>query len=268
MMLTHRLYAKLYLMICLMVIFLVTGCGKAQSPAVPPVQPVEINVSAAMGLKDALGEIQKKYEADHPVKIVFNLASSGALQTQIEQGAPTDLFISAASKQIDELQKKNLIIPATRKNLVGDRLVLIVPKDSRLDLHSFQDLTNASVTRFGMGVPETVPAGEYAKQVLGKLQVWETVKEKAVMPKDIHSVLTYVETGNVEAGIVFSTVAAASDKVKVAAIAPLNSHEPIIFPGAVVSSAKHPKEAEAFLQYLTSSDGMAVFTNYGFQGMQ
>ncbi|MCC5467195.1 molybdate ABC transporter substrate-binding protein [Pelosinus baikalensis] len=262
----NRLYTKLCLLVCTMM--LLSGCGKTEAPAPPPDQLVEINISAAMGLKDALEEIQKKYEADHPVKIVFNLASSGALKTLIEQGAPTDLFISAASKQMDELQKKNLIIPATRKNLVGNQLVLIVPETSQLELHSFQDLTNASVTRFGMGVPETVPAGEYAKQVLEKLQVWETVKEKAVMPKDIHSVLTYVETRNVEAGIVFSTVAAASDKVKVAAIAPANSHEPIIFLGAVVSSAKHPKEAEAFLQYLTSSDGMAVFTKYGFQGMQ
>ncbi|EIW20028.1 MULTISPECIES: molybdate ABC transporter substrate-binding protein [Pelosinus] len=264
----YRLHAIVCLIVCFMVLSFVAGCGNVQPAAVPSVQPAEINVSAAMGLKDALGEIQKKYEADHSVKIVFNLASSGALQTQIEQGAPADLFISAASKQMDELQKKNLIIPATRKNLVGNQLVLIVPKTSQLELHSFQDLTNASVTRFGMGVPETVPAGEYAKQVLEKLQVWETVREKAVMPKDIHSVLTYVETGNVEAGIVFSTVAAASDKVKVAAIAPANTHEPIIFLGAVVSSAKHPKEAEAFLQYLTSSDGMAVFTKYGFQEMQ
>ncbi|AJQ26383.1 molybdate ABC transporter substrate-binding protein [Pelosinus fermentans] len=262
----NRLYTKLCLLVCTMMVL--SGCGKTEAPKPPKDQLVEINISAAMGLKDALGEIQKKYEADHPVKIVFNLASSGALKTQIEQGAPTDLFISAASKQMDELQKKNLIIPATRKNLVGNQLVLIVPETSQLELHSFQDLANVSVTRFGMGVPETVPAGEYAKQVLEKLQVWETVKEKAVMPKDIHSVLTYVETRNVEAGIVFSTVAAASDKVKVAAIAPANSHEPIIFLGAVVSSAKHPKEAEAFLQYLTSSDGMAVFTKYGFQGMQ
>ncbi len=265
-MLMNRLYIKLCLLVCTMV--LLTGCGKTEAPASSPAQMVEINVSAAMGLKDALGEVKKKYEADHPVKIVYNLASSGALQSQIEQGAPTDVFISAANKQMDELQKKNLIIPATRNNLVGDQLVLIMPKASQLELHSFSDLANATVTRFGMGVPETVPAGEYAKQVLEKLQVWETVKEKAVLPKDIHSVLAYVETGNVEAGIVFSTVAAASDKVKVVAVAPQNSHEPIIFLGAVVSSAKHPKEAEAFLHYLTSPDGKTVFTKYGFQPIQ
>jgi molybdate transport system substrate-binding protein len=264
----NRLYAKLYFVVCAMVILSITGCGKAEPTPAPPAQLVEINVSAAMGLKDALLEIQKKYETDHPIKIVYNLASSGALQTQIEQGASTGLFISAANKQMDELQKKNLIIPATRKNLVGDRLVLIVPKVSQLDLHSFQDLTNANVTRFGMGVPDIVPAGEYAKQVLEKLQVWETVKEKAVLTKDIHTVLTYVETGNVEAGIVFSTVAVASDKVKVAAIAPSNTHEPITFLGAVVSGTKHPKETEAFLQYLMSSDGMAVLNKYGFQAIQ
>lgn len=263
-----RLNIKLCFLVCtMMFVLIITGCGKTEAPMSPPAQTIEINISAAMGLKDALMEIQKKYEEDHPVKIVYNLASSGALQSQIEQGAPADVFISAAKKQMDELQKKNLIIPATRKNLAGDQLVLIVPKASQLELHSFADLANAAVTRVGMGVPETVPAGEYAKQVLEKLQVWQIVKEKAVMPKDIHSVLTYVETGNVEAGIVFSTVAAASDKIKVAAIAPANTHEPIIFLGAVVSSTKHPKEAEAFLQYLTGSEGMAVFAKFGLQGI-
>jgi len=264
----NGLYIKTCLAVCAMTFLVVTGCGKMQPVATPPAQLVEINVSAAMGLKDALLEIEKKYEADHPVKIIYNLASSGALQTQIEQGASTDLFISAANKQMDELQKKNLIIPATRKNLVGDQLVLIVPKASQLELQSFQDLTNPNVTRFGMGVPDTVPAGEYAKQVLEKLQVWNTVQEKAVMAKDIHTVLTYVETGNVEAGIVFSTVAAASDKVKVVAIAPPNTHEPITFLGAVVSDTKHPKETEEFLQYLTSPDGIAVLNKYGFQAIQ
>lgn len=261
------LYTKLSLIICTMIVLSVTGCGKMQTTAPPPSQLVEINVSAALGLKDALLEIQKKYEADHPIKIVYNLASSGALKTQIEQGAPTDLFISAANKQMDELQKKNLIIPTIRKNLVGNQLVLIVPKASELNLQSFQDLSKGNVTRFGMGVPDTVPAGEYAKQVFEKLEVWKTVQEKAVMAKDIQTVLTYVETGNVEAGIVFSTVAAASDKVKIVAIAPAGTHEPITFLGAVISGSKHPKEAEAFLQYLTSSDGMAVLNKYGFKGI-
>ncbi|MBP2626835.1 MAG: molybdenum transporter, periplasmic molybdate-binding protein [Firmicutes bacterium] len=264
----NGLYAKMCLVVSAMTFLFITGCGKMQPVVAPQSQLVEINVSAAMGLKDALLEIQQKYEADHPIKIVYNLASSGALQTQIEQGASTDLFISAANKQMDALQKKNLIIPATRKNLVGNQLVLIVPKASKLELQSFQDLTNSNVTRFGMGMPDTVPAGEYAKQVLEKLQVWETVQEKAVMTKDIHTVLTYVETGNVEAGIVFSTVAAASDKVKVVAIAPENTHEPITFLGAVICGTKHPKEAEGFLQYLTSSDGMAVLNKYGFQAIQ
>lgn len=261
-------YTKLCLGVYAIVLLAVMGCGKMQPTAAPPAQLVEINVSAAMGLKGALLEIQKKYETDHPVKIIYNLASSGALKAQIEQGAYTDLFISAANKQMDELQKKNLVISATRTNLVGDQLVLIVPKASQLELESFQDLTHPNVTRFGMGVPETVPAGQYAKQVLEKLQVWETVQDKAVMTKDIHTVLTYVETGNVEAGIVFSTVAVASDKVKVVAKAPVNTHEPILFLGAVVSNTKHPKEAELFLQYLTSADGIAVFNKYGFQTIQ
>ncbi len=264
----NRLYAKICVVICGILTLVVIGCSKEQPTTARPSQLIEINVSAAMGLKDVLLEIQKKYEEDHSVKIVYNLASSGALQKQIEQGASADLFISAANKQMNELEKKNLIISTTRKNLVGNQLVLIVPKSSTLELHDFRDLTLSKITRFGMGVPESVPAGEYGKQVLEKLQVWETAKEKAVMTKDIQTVLTYVESGNVEAGIVFSAVAAASDKVKVVATAPPNTHEQIVFLGAVVSGAKHPKEAEEFLKYVKSADGMAVFTKYGFQNIE
>jgi molybdate transport system substrate-binding protein len=265
------LYTKTWLVAGLAAFLVLTGgCGKTQTTNVtsPQSPPIELNVSAAMGLKDALQEIQKTYEANHNVKIVYNLASSGALQTQIEQGAPADVFISAAVKQMDELQKKNLLIADTRKNLVGDQLVLIVPKTSQLSVQSFQDLTKPEVKRVAMGVPETVPAGEYAKQVLEKLQVWEMVRDKVVQTKDVHTVLTYVETENVEAGIVFSTVAVTSAKINIAAIAPPGTHQPIIFLGAVLNSTKHQNDAAEFLQYLASPEGIAVFNKYGFKAIQ
>ena len=247
-------------------VILGSGCLGPVATKVPSAaETLEINVSAALGLKEALLDIQKNYEAAHPnVKIVYNLAAAGALQAQIEQGAPADVFISAAVKQMDELQKKNLIKTETRKNLVGNQLVLVVPQGSTLKLKDFKDLAQPVVQHFGLGAPETVPAGVYGIEVLKSLGVWDAVKAKAVLGKDVRTLLVYAETGNAEASIVFSTVAATSNKVKVVAAAPPGSHSPIIFPGAVLANSKQLKAAEAFLNYLSSPEGMKVFEKYGF----
>ncbi|MDR3593126.1 MAG: molybdate ABC transporter substrate-binding protein [Negativicutes bacterium] len=250
------------------VILLLAGCGAPQSQA-PPQQKAELNVSAAHALKEALTEIQKDYEAKNPgVKLIFNFGASGVLQSQIEQGAPADIFISAAAKQMNDLQQKDLITTATRRNLFGDELVLIVPGNSALGLTSFKDLTKGEVKKFGMGIPETVPAGQYGIEVMKALGLWDDVKDKAVQAKDIGTVLTYVETENVEAGIVFSTVAASSSKVRIVATAPAGTHQPIVFPGAVVAASKQPKAAGDFLDYLAGADGMKVFQKYGFKPVQ
>lgn len=226
-------------------------------------EPMEINISAALGLKDVLTDIQKEYEAANPnVKLVFNFGPAGVLQKQLEQGVAADLFISASPKQVNELQSKNLVVPTTRKILVSDKLVLVVPKSSQLAIENFQDLIK--VTRFGMGEPGTVPAGQYAMEFLKNIGIWESVKDKAVQAKDVRTIITYVESGNTDAGIAFSTVAALSDKVKVIAVAPDGSHAPVTFPAVIMASSKHPKETEAFLAYLCSSQSEAVFTKYGF----
>jgi molybdate transport system substrate-binding protein len=227
---------------------------------------IELNVSAALGLKEALLDIKQDYERNHPtVKIIYNLAAAGVLQSQIEQGAQADIFISAANKQVDNLEKKDLVDTNTRKNLVSNQLVLIVPKGSSLGLTDFNDLTKISITNYGLGEPETVPAGQYGMEVLKYLGIWEEVKSKAVLTKDVRAILSYVETGNVDAGIVFSTVAATSNKVTIIATAPKNSHEPIVFPGVLLTNSKHHEVAQDFLNYLTSPAAMKVFQKYGFQ---
>lgn len=252
------------------ILLLTSAClnnKQANLPSQPSASiPIELNISAALGLKEALLDIQKEYEQSHPnVKIVYNLAAAGVLQSQIEQGAPADIFISAANKQVNDLAKKNLIDAATRKNLVSNKLVLIVPKNSSLGLSSFKDLANSSVTHYGIGEPETVPAGQYGREVLQQLGIWDKVKDKAVLAKDVRTILSYVETGNADAGMVFSTVAATSDKVKIAATAPEGSHEPIVFPGVVLANSKQHEAAQEFLKYLGSLSGMQVFQKYGFQ---
>jgi len=234
----------------------------AQTP-VKLTEPIEINISAALGLKDALQDIQKEYEASNPnVKLVFNLGPAGVLQKQLEQGVPADMFISASPKQLNELQNKNLVVPTTRKVLVSDKLVLVVPKNSQLAIESFQDLTK--VARFGMGEPGTVPAGQYAIETLKSIGIWEAVKDKAVQAKDVRTVIAHVETENVDAGIAFSTVATLSDKVKVVAVASDEWHMPVMFPAVIMANSKHPQETGAFLTYLCSEQSAAVFKKYGF----
>ena len=226
---------------------------------------VELNISAAASLKDALLDIQKNYGLKQPnIKINLNFGSSGALQTQIEQGAPADLFISAAVKQMDALEKENLIVKKTRRDILFNKLTLIVPKDSVLNLKDFKDLSREDVKKIGVGAPESVPAGQYAQQVFKNLNIGDTLQGKLVLGTDVRAVLTYVETGNVDAGIVYRTDALISDKIKIVATAPAGSHDPIVYPAAILTHAAQPKVATKFLAYLISPAGKAVFEKYGF----
>ena len=247
----------------------VAGCGGATQQPAPKAteapKPVELNISAAASMKDALAEIQANYQKKAPqVKLIVNLGASGSLQKQIEQGAPADIFISAAPKQMNELETKNLVNKATRKNLLENKLVLIVPKDSTLKISKLEDLQNDAVKQISIGETKVVPAGQYAEQALKKLGVWEKVQGKIVFAKDVRTVLTYVDTGNVDAGLVYKTDAASSKKVKILATAPDGSHAPIIYPAAVLTGAKNQKAAEEFLAYLAGPEGKTVFEKYGF----
>lgn len=251
---------KIWLIMMFILCIPFAGCGqKATSP------PAEITISAAASLKDVLLEIQKNYQIKYPtVKINYNLGASGALQKQIEEGAPIDIFISAASKQMDDLEKKNLIKKDSRKNIVKNQLVLIVPKDSTLTISNFQDLRKDTIHKFAMGAPESVPAGQYTQQVLEKLKLSDEVMAKAVLAKDVRTVLTYVETGNVEAGTVYKTDALISTKVKITATAPTDSHDPIVYPMAILAASKQSSVAQDFATYLAGPEAGAVFEKYGF----
>jgi molybdate transport system substrate-binding protein len=228
-------------------------------------KPVELSVSAAASLKDVLLDIQKSYEQkESKIKIVYNFGSSGALQAQIEQGVPCDLFISAALKQADDLERKGLFRKGTRKNLLMNQLVLIVPLDAKSDIQSFVDLASDNARKIGIGEPASVPAGQYALEVFKYLGIWERIQGKTVLGTNVRTVLTYVETGNVDAGVVYKTDALISDKVKVVAVAGPETHQPIIYPAAVLSGADHPKEATKFLAYLSGKEARSIFEKYGF----
>ena len=240
----------------------VFGTGFAARPAL---RQANLTISAAISMKDSLDEIQRDFTAANPsVTVACNYGASGTLQRQIEQGAPVDVYVSASPKQMDALETKGLLLSGTRKNLLRNEVVLIVPKNSSSHISSFQDLARPDVKPIALGEPTTVPAGEYAKEVLTYLGIYGSVQPKAVLAKDVRQVLTYVETGEVDAGIVYSTDAASSSKVKVVATAPEKSHAPAIYPVAVIKTSKNPASARAFEDFLLGAQARAIFQKYGF----
>jgi molybdate transport system substrate-binding protein len=243
---------------------LTTARGLGAHPS-PQAGKTDLTVSAAISLKDALDEVRTLYISQNPrVSLAMNYGASGTLQLQIEQGAPADIFLSAAPKQMDALATKGLLLDGTRKDLLRNEVVLIVPKDSTSKISSFQDLARGDVKQVALGEPVTVPAGQYAKQVLTSLGIYDAVNAKAVLAKDVRQVLTYVETGNVDAGVVYSTDALSSSKVKVVATAPATSHDPVIYPAAVIKDSKNAAAARAFLDFLSGAQATVIFKKYGF----
>lgn len=238
------------------------GCGG--SAVHSPNQPVGLTVSAAISLKEPLDSLAHNYNQQHPdVRVVCNYGASGTLQQQIEQGAPVDIFISAGEKQMDTLQNENLLAPGTRRDLIANQLVLIAPANSAA-LRNFNDLANSSVKSIALGEPRTVPAGMYAQQTLDHLHLLPALKSKIVYAANVRQVLAYVETGNANAGLVYSTDARMSTRVRVVATAPPDSHDPILYPVALLKASKSPQAARALLDALESPQSLALFQKYGF----
>ena len=245
---------------------LLVGCGQTTSDSVSATQarPVSLKISAGTGLKDAMADIKQLYRQSKPnVTITYNFGSAGSLQQQIEQGAPVDVFISAAAKQMDALQQKGLLIDATRKNLLKNKVVLIAPK-SATQISEFKDLTSVGVTKVALGEPQSVPVGKYAQEALTSLGIFDQVRPKVILAKDVRQVLAYVETGNVDAGIVYETDAKQSNSVKIVATAPEKSHSPVLYPVAVLKDSKNTAQAQEFVQFLSSDRAGDVFAKYGF----
>ena len=240
------------------------GCSMNGSPmAIHKKKEVELTVSAAVSLNDALKEIKSSFEKKYShITILFNLGGSGALQQQILQGAPADIFISAANEPFKVLTKKGIIEKQKQKDLLKNQLVLIINKKNPSSIKSFQDLN--IVKKIAIGTPDFVPAGMYAKQTLMYLSLWDSVKDKLIQTKDVRQVLTYVETNNVDAGIVYMTDAKISDKVKVVETADETDHDPIIYPAGIIKSTQHKKESALFYNYLSSKSAKVIFKKYGF----
>jgi molybdate transport system substrate-binding protein len=240
-------------------VLLLAACGGAA-------EPTPVTVAAAASLREAMTEVEQRFEAAHPgtpVRVTFG--ASGALRQQIEQGAPIDLFVSASVAPMDALTKAGRIEAATRATVAGNELVAIVPAQGGPAVASLADLAKPEVRRVALGAPASVPAGEYAEEALRAAGVLEAVRARAVLAQDVRQVLAYVASGNADAGLVYRTDAAASPRVRVAAVAPAGSHRPIVYPAAVVAGGPNPEGARAFLAFLLGPEGRAALRRHGFR---
>ncbi len=241
----------------------VAACGADALNSQAP-KSVTLTVSVAASLQDAMKAIEPVYTHRTPnVAITYNFGSSGSLQQQIEQGAPVDIFISAAPKQMNALQDKDLLLADTRQDLLKNQVVLVTPKDGT-GISDFQELAGDRASKIAIGNPESVPAGHYGKEVLTSLNLYSAIAAKLVFAKDVRQVLAYVETGNVDAGVVYATDAKISDQVQVVATAREDIHSPIIYPVAVLKDSKNSDPAKEFVQFLSSEDAKLMFEQYGF----
>lgn len=265
------------LSLVLSMILVMAGCGTAakdhtdsqaadkSTPTLAAAETVELTVSAAASMTDALKEIQEDYKTKNPnITLNFNFGASGALQQQIEQGAPADLFLSAAAKNMEALVDKQLIDANQQKNVLSNELVAVVSADGQVPVASFADLSKSELKNIAIGIPESVPAGSYAKEALTKTNFWDSLQSKIVQGKDVRQVLQYVETGNADVGFVYKTDALTSDKVKVAFAVDPATYTPVEYPIGIVKATKHRKEAEAFYTYLQTQEALDVFVKYGF----
>jgi molybdate transport system substrate-binding protein len=224
----------------------------------------EIHVFAAASLTDSLKELAAAYQQSSGDKIVFNFGASSTLARQIEEGAPADIFFSADEAKMDALEKNGRIVHDSRKSRLSNSLVVVVGADSLLLVESPSDLTNANIKRIALADPRAVPAGIYSKQYLEKLGIWSVVEPKVVPTENVRGALVAVESGNVDAGMVYKTDAAISRKVKIAYTVPPSDGPNISYPMALIKDSKQPEAARKFLQHLDSADATRVFEKFEF----
>lgn len=225
-------------------------------------------VLAPASLQESLSAAADAWVAHHHVRPILVFAGSSALARQVEAGAPADLFISADEDWMNELQSKGLVKPGTRRDFLGNSLVLIAPLGSSLRLRIVPRFPLARALgskKLAMADPDSVPAGRYGRAALIKLDVWPSVEEKVVRAENVRAALTFVERGAAAAGIVYDTDRKASHKVILVDTFPQNSHPPIAYPIAALKSSASA-DAEGFRRFLVSPTGERIFARFGFIG--
>jgi len=223
-----------------------------------------ILVSAAASLTDALTEIGNAYRKDKRREVSFNFGSSSALARQIEEGAPVDIFFSADLAKMDGLEKSGQLEPYTRRNLLSNQLVIVVPVGSPFGIASGRDLLNPHVRRIAMAEPTSVPAGIYSREYLEGEKLWQQLKDKVIPVLDVRATLAAVASGNVDAGFVYRTDAAISNQVKIAYAVPMGKGPKITYPVAILRASRHKKSAGDFMAFVLGTAGKQAFRKFGF----
>lgn len=252
---------KICLILILCLIFSLAGCNGNQESND---SNETLLVAAAASLKNCMDEeIIPLFNEKYPnIKINTTYDGSGKLQTQIEEGADVDVFISAAMKQMNFLDEKGFIADGSVVELLENKIVVIVPKDSTIEISSFEDILKSD--KIAIGDPDSVPAGQYAKETLENLKIWDEVKTKSSFGTNVTEVLNWVAEGSADAGIVYSTDAASSSNVKVILEAPEGSVSKIIYPAGIINSSQNKEQAKLFVDFLQSDEVLQIFEKYGF----
>ncbi len=224
-----------------------------------------IKLAAAISMKEALIDVNAAFVKATGNDVEFAFGASGLLLTQIQNGAPMDAFISAAVDQVDAAEKAGLVVKGSRQIIARNELVLIVPTNSALKLGSIADLAKADVKKIAVGQPKAVPAGQYAMQAIASLKLDKDLAGKIINGANVRQVLDYVIRGEVDAGFVYATDAQqAGAKVKVIATAPADSHDPIVYPGVLLTAGKNPAVTKKFFDFLASPAGKKILEAHGF----
>ncbi|MGN0335210.1 MAG: molybdate ABC transporter substrate-binding protein [Lachnospiraceae bacterium] len=249
-------------MIMMMVMLCMTGCGSQK-------EDEKLFLAAASSLEKVFTEeLIPMFEEENPgICIEGTYDSSGKLQTQIEEGLKADIFMSAAVKQMTALDETGFMDSGSIVNLLENKLVVIVPAEGESPVSGYADFSEAE--KPAIGDPESVPAGQYAREVLTNLGIWETIEAKASLGTNVTEVLNWVAEGSADAGIVYATDAAGNTAVRVLEEAPEGTLEsPVIYPVGILKNTDEKEAAELFLEFLQSEEAIRVFENYGFARMK
>ena len=231
----------------------------------PPAARAELLVSAAASLADVLPELGRLWEAGGGEKVSFNFAASSTVVSQIVAGAPADLVFTADDASMDRLSSAGLLQAGSRRNLLSNRLVVVVPAGCSTRIGSADDLAAAGIDRLALADPTAVPAGKYARSWLSGRGVWKRVESRVIPTLNVRAALAAVAAGEADAGVVYATDAVASPGVEVALVVPEDESPTIVYPAAVVASSRRIAEAERLLAYLASRPAQEVFARFGFR---
>lgn len=232
--------------------------------AASPAAAANLRVSAAASLTDALHDVAGLYQRETHDTLLFDFGASSTLARQISEGAPSDVFFSADELKMDQLQQRGYVVKASRRSVLSNTLVIIVPSDSNLKINGPADLADNAISTIAVAEPQSVPAGIYAKEYLRKNHVWDRIKDKLIPTENVRAALAAVESGNVQAGIVYRTDALISRAVRIAFEVPVSEGPKISYPVAIVGDSKQKAAAQKFIDFLQSPPAQEVFRKYGF----